>query len=49
MRWTFSRVNQRSYAGFIEPILVELNVQPSDPEGITRVSEKLQELDSRTR
>ena len=44
MRWTFSRVNQRSYAGFIEPILVELNVQPSDPEGITRVGEKLQEL-----
>src|SRR5213594_3148082 len=44
MRWTFSRVNQRSYAGFIEPILVELSVQPSDPEGITRVGEKLQEL-----
>ncbi len=44
MRWTFSRVNQRSYAGFIEPILVELNVQPTDPDGITRVSEKLQEL-----
>ncbi len=44
MRWTFSRVNQRSYAGFIEPILVELSVQPSDPEGITRVGERLQEL-----
>jgi adenylate cyclase len=44
MRWTFSRVNQRSYAGFIEPILVELNIQPSDPEAITRVGEKLLEL-----
>ncbi|HEY6202254.1 MAG TPA: adenylate/guanylate cyclase domain-containing protein [Candidatus Limnocylindria bacterium] len=44
MRWTFSRVNQRSYAGFIEPILVELNLQPSDPEAITRVGEKLLEL-----
>ncbi|HEY9325762.1 MAG TPA: adenylate/guanylate cyclase domain-containing protein, partial [Candidatus Limnocylindria bacterium] len=44
MRWTFSRVNQRSYAGFIEPILVELNLQPSDPEAITRVGEKLVEL-----
>jgi len=44
MRWTFSRVNQRSYAGFIEPILVELNVPPTDPEGVTRVGEKLQEL-----
>jgi adenylate cyclase len=44
MRWTFSRVNQRSYAGFIEPILVELNLQPSDPDGVARVSEKLKEL-----
>jgi class 3 adenylate cyclase/tetratricopeptide (TPR) repeat protein len=44
MRWTFSRVNQRSYAGFIEPILVELNLQPSDPDGIARVGEKLVEL-----
>ena len=44
MRWTFSRVNQRSYAGFIEPLLVELNIQPSDPDGVTRISEKLQEL-----
>jgi adenylate cyclase len=44
MRWTFSRVNQRSYAGFIEPILVELNLQPSDPDGVERVREKLQEL-----
>jgi adenylate cyclase len=44
MRWTFSRVNQRSYAGFIEPILVELDLQPSDPDGVTRVTEKLQAL-----
>ena len=44
MRWTFSRVNQRSYAGFIEPILVELNIQPSDPDGVTHVHEKLLEL-----
>ncbi len=44
MRWTFSRVNQRSYAGFIEPILVELDLRPSDPEAVTRVGEKLQGL-----
>ncbi len=44
MRWTFSRVNQRSYAGFSEPILVALDLQPSDPDGVTRVSEKLQGL-----
>ena len=44
MRWTFSRVNQRSYAGFIEPILVELNIQPSDPDGVTHVHQKLLEL-----
>ncbi|HEV8230062.1 MAG TPA: adenylate/guanylate cyclase domain-containing protein [Candidatus Limnocylindria bacterium] len=44
MRWTFSRVNQRSYAGFIEPLLVELNVLPTAPDGVTVVGEKLREL-----
>src|SRR5438132_854639 len=29
LRWTFSRVNQRSYAGFIEPLLVELQIDPT--------------------
>src|SRR5438132_236640 len=29
LRWTFSRVNQRSYAGFIEPLLVELRIDPN--------------------
>ena len=44
MRWTFSRVNQRSYAGFIEPIRVELHIEPSDPDAIMHINEKLLEL-----
>jgi class 3 adenylate cyclase/tetratricopeptide (TPR) repeat protein len=44
LRWTFSRVNQRSYAGFIEPLLVELRIDPNDPEAATKLRAKLREL-----
>jgi adenylate cyclase len=44
MRWTFSRVNQRSYAGFIEPILVELGLEPSAPEATTRLETIAREM-----
>ena len=37
MRWTFSRVNQRPYAGFIEPILVELGIEPTAPDAMDRL------------
>ena len=44
LRWTFSRVNQRSYAGFIEPLLVELQIDPTAPEARDHLGEKLIEL-----
>jgi class 3 adenylate cyclase/tetratricopeptide (TPR) repeat protein len=44
LRWTFSRVNQRSYAGFIEPLLVELQIDPTAPEARERLQAKLGEL-----
>src|SRR5206468_4221872 len=44
LRWTFSRVNQRSYAGFIEPLLVELRIDPNDPEASAKLPDKLREL-----
>src|SRR5256885_12259240 len=44
LRWAFSRVNQRSYAGFIEPLLVELRIEPNDPEAAAKLPEKLQAL-----
>jgi class 3 adenylate cyclase/tetratricopeptide (TPR) repeat protein len=44
LRWTFSRVNQRSYAGFIEPLLVELRIDPNDPEATAKLPNKLREL-----
>jgi class 3 adenylate cyclase/tetratricopeptide (TPR) repeat protein len=44
LRWTFSRVNQRSYAGFIEPLLVELEVDISAADPITGMEQRLQEL-----
>jgi len=44
LRWTFSRVNQRSYAGFIEPLLVEFDIDPTSPEARDRLTEKLAEL-----
>ena len=45
LRWTFSRVNQRSYAGFIEPLLVELKIDPTAPEARDRLVEILTELE----
>jgi class 3 adenylate cyclase len=44
LRWTFSRVNQRSYAGFIEPLLVELEIDPSAAEARDRLTAKLTEF-----
>ncbi len=44
MRWTFSRVNQRSYAGFIEPILVELGIEPSAPDAVDRLETIVRDL-----
>ena len=44
LRWTFSRVNQRSYAGFIEPLLVELKIDPTAAEARERLTDALVEL-----
>src|SRR5256884_2753389 len=44
LRWTFSRVNQRSYAGFIETLLVEMRIEPNDPESSAKLPAKLREL-----
>ena len=44
LRWTFSRVNQRSYAGFIEPLLVELLIDPNAADGRERIVDVLREL-----
>src|SRR5258708_10809745 len=44
LRWTCSRVNQRSYAGFIEPLLVELRIDPAAADAKDRLGEKLTEL-----
>ena len=44
LRWTFSRVNQRSYAGFIEPLLVELGIDTTAPDGVAIAEEKLRAL-----
>ncbi len=44
LRWTFSRVNQRSYAGFIEPLLVELKVDPAAPNAQDVLAERLASL-----
>src|SRR5690349_18740792 len=41
LRWTFSRVNQRSYAGFIEPLLVELQIDPTAADAATKLADKL--------
>src|SRR5690349_21909096 len=37
MRWTFSRVNSRAYAGFIEPILVELGIDATAADAQARI------------
>ena len=44
LRWTFSRVNQRSYAGFIEPLLVELKIDPTAPDARDRLAALVTEL-----
>lgn len=44
LRWTFSRVNQRSYAGFIEPLLVELGIDPALPGARDQLTAALTEL-----
>src|SRR5256712_10435954 len=44
LRWTFSRVNQRSYAGFIAPLLVEMRIEPNDAESAAKLPAKLREL-----
>jgi predicted ATPase/class 3 adenylate cyclase len=44
MRWTFSRVNQRSYAGFIEPLLEALGVDPAAPDAHDRLELTLRDL-----
>src|SRR2546430_16934697 len=43
LRWTFSRVNQRSYAGLLEPLLVELRHDPNDPETSAKPPDKLRQ------
>jgi len=44
LRWTFSRVNQRSYAGFIEPLLVELGIDPALADARERLTAALTEI-----
>ena len=44
LRWTFSRVNQRSYAGFIEPLLVELQVNTMAEDAEEKLSQRLSAL-----
>ena len=44
LRWAFSRVNQRSYAGFIEPLIVELRIEPNDEKAAEKLPPKLREL-----
>ncbi|HLQ05979.1 MAG TPA: adenylate/guanylate cyclase domain-containing protein, partial [Verrucomicrobiae bacterium] len=44
LRWTFSRVNQRAYAGFIEPILVELKIDSTAAGAETDLGTRLDGL-----
>ncbi len=44
LNWTFSRVNQRSYAGFVEPLLVALEVDPGATDADERLGQRLAEL-----
>src|SRR2546427_6232953 len=44
LRWTFSRENQRSYAGFIDPLLVELRIDSNDVDASAKLPEKLRTL-----
>ena len=45
LRWTFSRVNNRAYAGFIEPLMVELKIDATAPDAQTQLEQRLAELD----
>ena len=45
LRWTFSRVNNRAYAGFIEPLMVELRIDVTSADAQTQLEERLAELD----
>ena len=44
LRWTFSRVNQRSYAGFIEPLLVELKIDPTAADARDKLAAIVKDL-----
>src|SRR5438876_4490426 len=44
LRWTFSRVNQRAYAGFIEPLLVELQIDSTAADAEAKLAERLEAL-----
>jgi len=44
LRWTFSRVNQRAYAGFIEPLLVELEIDSTAADAEAKLAERLVSL-----
>jgi class 3 adenylate cyclase/tetratricopeptide (TPR) repeat protein len=44
LRWTFSRVNQRAYAGFVEPLLVDMQIDSAAPDAETRLAERLATL-----
>ncbi|MDP9266260.1 MAG: AAA family ATPase [Chloroflexota bacterium] len=44
LNWTFSRVNQRSYAGFVEPLLVALEIDPSAADADERLQARLGDL-----
>ena len=41
LRWTFSRVNQRSYAGFIEPLRDALAIDPAAPNALPALAATL--------
>ena len=44
LRWTFSRVNQRSYAGFIEPLLDALDIDPASPGAAATLATRLRAM-----
>jgi class 3 adenylate cyclase/tetratricopeptide (TPR) repeat protein len=44
LRWTFSRVNQRAYAGFIEPLLVELQIDSTAADADVTLTQRLEAL-----
>jgi class 3 adenylate cyclase/tetratricopeptide (TPR) repeat protein len=44
LRWTFSRVNNRAYAGFIEPLMVELQIDVTSADAQTQLEQRLADL-----